>query len=137
MAKTCIANKFKLGCYRLNYSSDCINKWNLFQLYINRQNQFMLQRSSTSGALSCLPQQGLAFVGRRNYSPALAPLLFSTSFLGMWVGPLQIFLLALHKICGQTSSGLHLALVQYELVLQPTRDLAAVVVHCFENDHLD
>ena len=95
-------------CYRLDYGSDCVNKWNIFQLYINRYNQFMLQRSSTSGALSCLPQEGLNFLGRRNYSLALAALQFSTSFLGMWVGPLPIFVIALHNIYVQTSSGPHL-----------------------------
>ena len=36
LAKTCIANRLKLGCYRLDYGSDSVGKWNIFQLYINR-----------------------------------------------------------------------------------------------------
>ena len=67
----------------------------------------MSQRPSTSEALSCHPRQGLGFLGKRNY-PALAALLCSTSFLGKWVWPLQIFVMALHNICVQTSSGPHL-----------------------------
>ena len=67
----------------------------------------MSQRPSTSGALSCHPRQGLGFLGKRNY-PALAVLLSISSFLGKWVWPLQIFVMALHNICIQTSSGPHL-----------------------------
>ena len=36
LAKTCIVNIFNLGCYQLDYGSDSVNKWNIFQLYINR-----------------------------------------------------------------------------------------------------
>ena len=68
----------------------------------------MSQRPSTSGVLPCHPRQGLGFLGKRNY-PALAALLSSTSFLGKWVWPLQIFVIALHNICVQTSSGPHLS----------------------------
>ena len=67
----------------------------------------MSQRPSTSGVLSCHPWQGLGFLSKMNY-PALAALLSSTSFLGKWVWPLQIFVMALHNICVQTLSGPHL-----------------------------
>ena len=66
----------------------------------------MSQRPSTSEALSSHPRQGLDFLGKRNY-PALAALLSSTSFLGKRVWPFLIFVMALHNICVQTSSGPH------------------------------
>ena len=59
-----------------------------------------------SGALSCPPRQGLGFLGNRNF-PALAALLSSTSFLGKWVRPLHILVIALHNVCVQISSGPH------------------------------
>ena len=107
LAKTCIGNIFKLACFRLDYGSDCVDKWNIFQLYINRWNQFMSQRPSTSGALSCHPWQGQGFLSKRNHPP-LAALLSSTCFLRKWVWPLEIFVMALQHICVQTSSGPHL-----------------------------
>ena len=64
----------------------------------------MSQRPSTIGALSCHPRQRLGFLSKRNY-PSLAALLSSTFVLGKWVWPLQIFVMALHNICVQTSSG--------------------------------
>ena len=107
LAKTFIVIILKLVCYRLEYGSISVDKWNISELYLNRLNQFMWQRPSTSGVLSCPPQQGLGFLRRRNYSPALAALLSRISLLGMWVGPLQIFLIAWHNTCIQTSSGPH------------------------------
>ena len=64
----------------------------------------MSQRPSMRGALSCHPRHGLGFLGKQNY-PFLAALLSSTSFLGKWVWPLQIFVMVLDNICIQTSSG--------------------------------
>ena len=86
----------------------------------------MSQRRSPSGALSCHPRQGLGFLGKRNY-PALAALLSSTSFLRKWVWPLQIFMMALHNICVQISSGPHLTCkvisYGYSLYVSPAKAL--------------